>query len=981
MLTTALAVPAFAQIEEVVVTAQKKSEDIQSVPIAISAFTAQDIAAHQIKMSKDLQFSIPNVTFSNGSFGSSNFQIRGIGTASVATSGDAGVSINQNEVYLTNGATLATGSTYYDIERIEVARGPQGTLFGQNATGGAINVITAKPNLDEYHADIEGTYGNYNDQEVRAMANIPIIPGQLGVRVAGFWENRDGDMTNVYDQFHAGADLPGKLDSRNDYSFRGSVRWEPTSDTTVDFLYSHDHEDDSRVRAVKEACTNDPSGVFGCLPEARKFQNINLNATTNTTLLSDIGPGGGLPFQVFQITGPTPNEVGSTQITPQSVRQVNSDFQPTTLGKDDFMSLTWKQKWFGWLESTFIGAFDHNAGAQQQATEGTPGDPFSMYMSAIPGVTTVQLAQNTLGAVAPTNFATYFSGANLGRLPISAPTGFGLSSGSIRDYADHMQGYDQISDHDDEKSFELRFSSSFNGPFNFLLGGSHLEYDDNNPYYVAQSGIDFASILFGGVIFGNGNLAGPSVYDNNTIAYKSKSNGVFGEAYYDIIPDTLKLTGGLRWTSVIKTNLNQQSTLSCPVPIGSSVSDISTILNSATLCPVSLVNSYGSVTSETNFQSTKFSSTTGRAVLNWTPKIDWTDQTLVYASYSHGNRPGGFNPPSFVPGLIPETFGPENVNSYELGTKNLLFDGTVQANMTAFYYDYKGYQISSIVNRSADNTNVNATIYGAEGEYIWAPDSHWSFDLNIGLTHSEIGNGNSLQVDPRNPTHGAANATVLKDYQGSNCVLINNSGPTPTVAEFNAEAGADILVAAPASVPSNVAAQVAYINGQLLAGGTTCSNLGNVLQRINTTLGTNYQLGSTDAVTGNISAPGGIATNVKGNQLPDVPSVNISFGAQYSFDLDGGYTLVPRVDYYWKSSQYSEIFNTAEDKIPAWDELNAQVQFNSPDDVWYARAWLKNAFNKDNVTSTATGSDAQGLFTSLFVEDPRTYGITLGAHF
>src|SRR6202000_1306130 len=271
LLTTALAAPAFAQIEEVVVTAQKKAEDIQSVPIAISAFTAQDLAAHQIKMSKDLQFSIPNVTFSNGSFGSSNFQIRGIGTASVATSGDAGVSINQNEVYLTNGAVLATGSSYYDIERIEVARGPQGTLFGQNATGGAINVITAKPNLDEYHADIDGTYGNYNDQEVRAMANIPIIPGQLGVRVAGFWENRDGDITNVYDQYHAGAGLPDKLDSRHDYSFRTSARWQPTADTTVDFVYSHSHEEDSRVRTVKEACTNDPSGVFGCLLEARRF--------------------------------------------------------------------------------------------------------------------------------------------------------------------------------------------------------------------------------------------------------------------------------------------------------------------------------------------------------------------------------------------------------------------------------------------------------------------------------------------------------------------------------------------------------------------------------------------------------------------------------------------------------------------------------------------------------------------------------------
>jgi outer membrane receptor protein involved in Fe transport len=992
LLTTALAAPAFAQIEEVVVTAQKKAEDIQTVPIAISAFTSQDLAAHQIKMSKDLQFSIPNVTFSNGAFGSSNFQIRGIGTASVATSGDAGVSINQNEVYLTNGAVLATGSSYYDIERIEVARGPQGTLFGQNATGGAINVITAKPNLDEYHADLEGTYGNYNDQEVRAMANIPIIAGQLGVRLAGFWESRDGDITNVYDQYHSGAGLPTKLDSHHDYSFRSSARWQPTADTTVDFVYSHSHEADSRVRTVVEACTNDPSGILGCLPSARHFQNINLNATTNTTLLSNIGPAGGLPLQLFQITGASPDEAGSTQVIPTDYRKVNSDFQPSTRGKDDFMSLSWKQKWFGWLESTFIGAFDHNAGRQQQATEGTPGDSFSQYMSTTPGVTRVQAAQAFVQALWPANGA-YYSGSNYGLLPISAAKGYGLSSGSIRDYADHMQGYDQISDHDDEKSFELRFATSFNGPLNFLLGGSHLEYTDNNPYYVAQSGIDFASVLFGSYIFGNGNLAGPSVYDNNTIAYKSKSNGVFGEVYYDIIPDTLKFTAGLRWTSVIKTNLNQQSTLSCPVPIGSTVAQVSAILSSAALCPASTVNTYGAQASTPLFQQTKFSSTTGRGVLTWTPKVDWTDQTLVYASYSHGNRPGGFNPPSFIPGLIPNTFGPENVDAYEVGTKNLLLDGTLQANMTSFYYDYKGYQISSIVNRSALNSNVNATVYGAEGEYVWAPDSHWAFNLNIGLTHSSIGNGNNYQVDPRNPTHGATNAMVLKDYQGSNCIIEDGSGGPVTVASMNALAAgigmsANTFIAPPSALPGSVAAASAYINAS--SGGSyglTCATLGSALHHMNASLGTNFVLNYSPltAITGDpnsgYNTPGGIAVNVKGNQLPDVPSVNISFGAQYSFDLDGGYTLVPRLDYYWKSAQYSEIFNTAEGRVPAWDELNGQIQLNSPDQVWYARAWVKNAFNKANVTHTGTGSDAQGLFTTLFVEDPRTLGVTVGAHF
>src|ERR1700744_5449421 len=93
LLSSALAAPAFAQIEEVVVTAQKKSEDIQSVPIAVSAFTSQDLASHQIEGFKDLQFAIPSVTFTHGNFGPSNFQIRGIGSAAVTTSGDAGVSV------------------------------------------------------------------------------------------------------------------------------------------------------------------------------------------------------------------------------------------------------------------------------------------------------------------------------------------------------------------------------------------------------------------------------------------------------------------------------------------------------------------------------------------------------------------------------------------------------------------------------------------------------------------------------------------------------------------------------------------------------------------------------------------------------------------------------------------------------------------------------------------------------------------------
>ena len=127
---------------------------------------------------------------------------------------------------------------------------------------------------------------------------------------------------------------------------------------------------------------------------------------------------------------------------------------------------------------------------------------------------------------------------------------------------------------------------------------------------------------------------------------------------------------------------------------------------------------------------------TGRVVTNWTPKLDFTDQTLIYGSYSRGYKAGGANPPGAVLGgdassaavnvEIPEpvhplTFKPEFVNAFELGTKNTLLDGALTLNGDIFYYDYKDYQISEIVDRTSINLNFNAKVKGAELEATWEP--------------------------------------------------------------------------------------------------------------------------------------------------------------------------------------------------------------------------------------------------------------------
>ena len=143
----------------------------------------------------------------------------------------------------------------------------------------------------------------------------------------------------------------------------------------------------------------------------------------------------------------------------------------------------------------------------------------------------------------------------------------------------------------------------------------------------------------------------------------------------------------------------------------------------------------------------------GHAVLKWSPKLDFTDQTQVYLSLSHGARPGGFNPPSFS-GLFKDTFGPEFVDALELGSKNALFDNTVVANITLWAYSYRGYQISKIIDRTSVQSNINARLWGAEGEFFWTPIDQLQLNMNVGYNGSTI--GNSTFVRYAKPLSGTA---------------------------------------------------------------------------------------------------------------------------------------------------------------------------------------------------------------------------------
>ena len=264
-----------AESSEIVVTAQRRSETLQSVPIAVSAFNAEAIDKQQIRNTSDLQLSLPNITFTKTNFTSSSFTIRGIGDLCTGSSCDQATGIHINDAPLLGSRIFE--SEFFDMAQIEVLRGPQGTLFGRNATSGVVNLKTARPDLNGFHAAGEAEYGNYNGVRLKGMVNAP-IGDTLGVRLAGFYANRDGYTKNLFNN--------SRIDGRNMYGLRGSLRWEPSSNTTVNIMAQYFSEDDDRLRSQKQVCNTDPTGVAGCLADklGTGFQNGNATVFSDPEL-------------------------------------------------------------------------------------------------------------------------------------------------------------------------------------------------------------------------------------------------------------------------------------------------------------------------------------------------------------------------------------------------------------------------------------------------------------------------------------------------------------------------------------------------------------------------------------------------------------------------------------------------------------------------------------------------------------------------
>ncbi len=220
----AVAAPAFAQEtpdsgrDVVIITANKRAENLQEVPVAVTAIGGEQLQDLGVTDVLDLNALAPSLQIkTDDNAANPKIFIRGIGLNDFNPNTASAVAVYTDGVYI--GSPLAQMGQFFDLERVEVLRGPQGTLYGRNTTGGAINVISRKPG-DEFEADAYVEYGTFNSITTEAGVGGPIIPGLLGYRVAGTYVTNDGYTLNR---------LTGNYGNNADRgSLRGTLSWTPS---------------------------------------------------------------------------------------------------------------------------------------------------------------------------------------------------------------------------------------------------------------------------------------------------------------------------------------------------------------------------------------------------------------------------------------------------------------------------------------------------------------------------------------------------------------------------------------------------------------------------------------------------------------------------------------------------------------------------------------------------------------------------------
>lgn len=647
-------------LEEVVVTATKVAESQQTVPLAITAFDSAALAQKGITETSDLSGVVPSLVVSSP-YGRSqpNFALRGVSVANEFNANAASpIGVYVNEDYKQFRPTH--GMQLFDLERIEVIRGPQGTLFGRNTTGGAISVHTKMPEMEavgEFHGYVSGKYGNYNRWNIEGAVDATLVEDVLAVRLAYTDNQGDGYLKNktpvtipsMVDLLTTGAATKSvnaltneDMASIDDSAGRVSVLFTPSDNFEAQFV-----------------ATIGRSEPWGTVPIVNEFADINGDGQTENVF--------GYSRAMF---GLDDDEI----VTDQNGKYIAE--------ADDYtLSLQWSLSEN--LSLTTITGYQEGKYDIQNDCDGMPiaacyahfRSDFDQVNQDIrltwEGVDTKVIVGAYYGEdeVSTNNDQTFFAPledlagipkAAFDALAATSPLAGGISA--AMDYA----GITEFPAFNPPVSSYMQLGS-------FVAGSA----DPTSPLY---------SILATGF------------KTNSSFTQNRESKALYIEAAHNFT-DAFRLTAGLRYTEDDFTLADARSTF-YDVDGGSQFNAI----------PLSATPDTGLTMTDLNGASDEV---TGRVLIDY----QLQDDVMMYASYSRGYRAGTFN------GLASQSIDqvtfvePEFIDAYEFGIKSRLLDDTVQLNVAAYYNDYADQQVQEVVGATTFLRNASGEMRGLEIEF------------------------------------------------------------------------------------------------------------------------------------------------------------------------------------------------------------------------------------------------------------------------
>lgn len=911
------------QIEEVIVTAERQEASIQDTSISITAFTGDMLDDFGIRNQSDLQNMIPATTIQPY-----DSAIRGVGRAFRNLGGDPGVATYMNGIYSEDLYTATIGS-FWDVDRIEVLRGPQGTLYGRNAVGGAMNFLYKKPSA-EWESSVKAVVGDYDTRDFYGVLSGPLIEDKLNFRLTGSSRKHDG-----YIDERSG--LGPDLDSGDERNISGQLEWFITDSMSLHIRSNKATVDrvmggaDGGGLIVLRGENSHPGGNGFRNYDRQTFGLRNVDPAQTNPLASDFVDAS---QPILNYTNPATGANIAAQydrygIDPSNARGnqgFGQNLDPTECLFLDKNSIKGKDL------CAFTNGLNNETFDQQgnqvdftwELSEGMTLKYLFGYNELLYKRTTDDDSNGSL--LDDRNFfvdheAEYVSH----ELQLFWDVGDTLSftSGVFAYDSVIDQRYDFYSAVGGPRTPNAAYASDGilaavapglipgNPPLTFLAGAStvqrHTQAEQNHAFLERD---EFEIALAVGIWDGQdlGNLShGPDTPNSESISYNKterKAYAAYTQGVWDI-NETFTLTAGIRWAQDKTKGEEGYSqfthTMGVLDAFGMSLGVANILrgaINPATLQPTGLVEPWIAGTPITFGLYRKVKRNDKK--VTWRVNLDWnvTDDSLIYLNVTTGYRAGGFNLAFFS--QTPQ-YEPEKLIAYEVGYKAQFLDNSLQFNASAYLYSY---------------------------------DSIHTF------TEEACPPGGTLQSAQ------------------SACAVVDST----------------------ASVQAAPGAEIKGIEAEVLWLATDSLTLGGNFSYTDAALNKSFFIvdGADPTIPGDIYDS---VTNVdrrrdaKGNRMQQVPEVKMSLFGSYNIPLGNAGSVELLANYSYIGDVYFSAFEDELDRAPSYERVDFRASWNSPSQQWIVSAFLNNAFDEIGIRQIERGGVADGYRRTAQVTEPRVVGL------